>query len=143
MRRALCLVLLVGCGDDGGSVQKDAAAGDGMMIDGQLVDAPRPVDAGIDAQQFVLSVTCPGGTLPTITSTDGELFYTPNSVTIAQNDIVKFVTSATHDVVPNTTNSDPGLRVAKNETRCLQFTITGTLGFHCGPHGFQGTIVVN
>jgi plastocyanin len=40
------------------------------------------------------------------------------------------------------TTSDSGLHVNFNETKCLKFTKQGTFGFHCGPHGFLGTITV-
>jgi plastocyanin len=29
-----------------------------------------------------------------------------------------------------------------SETKCFMFTQAGMFGFHCGPHQFNGTIVV-
>jgi plastocyanin len=67
---------------------------------------------------------------------------------ITQGQIVQFVMPSSHDVVPGhvpTDNSiaDPGLMVNFSETKCLMFTQTGMYGFHCGPHMFNGTIIVN
>jgi plastocyanin len=45
-------------------------------------------------------------------------------------------------VTPDDTMSDPGLRVNYGETKCLMFTLKGTFGFHCVPHLFTGTVVV-
>lgn len=91
----------------------------------------------------VVPVTCPAGTVPTVTTDDNTSSYSPMATTIAVGGIVKFVTSLEHNVVPNTiTNTDPGLVVGFNQTRCLEFTVAGTYGFACGPHGFVGTVTV-
>ncbi len=100
-------------------------------------------DAPMQASQTVNQVTCPATPAGTVTTTDATFAFNPNAVTISQNGIVKFTMSSIHDVVPNTTGSDPGLNVGFNTTACLQFTAKGTFGFHCGPHGFTGTITVN
>jgi plastocyanin len=102
-------------------------------------DAAPPIDA---APPTVMAVTCPGGTVPTVTTDDNTFAFTPSSTTISLGQIVKFTTSLTHNVVPNPTASDPGLVVDFNKTKCLQFTHAGTFGFHCAPHGFAGTITV-
>lgn len=104
-----------------------------------------PADARIDAPPpTVLAVTCPATPDKTISAIDGnDTTYTPSSVTIVVNQIVKFTMPSSHDVVPNTIGtSDPGLTVNFNETKCLMFTKTGTFGFHCGPHTFAGTVIV-
>lgn len=102
-------------------------------------------DAAVDMNtNQVLPVTCPSGTVPTVTTDDNSSSFMPMSTPISVNGIVKFVTSLEHNVVPNTiTNTDPGLTVGFNTTKCLQFTVAGTFGFACGPHGFVGTVVVN
>jgi plastocyanin len=51
--------------------------------------------------------------------------------------------STTHNVVPTTTMSDPGLNVPFGGTKCLMFTKPGTFKFKCAPHGFSGTVTVN
>ncbi len=106
-------------------------------------DSTKKTDAPMQASQTVNQVNCPATPDATVTTTDATFSYSPNAVTINQNGIVKFTMSAIHDVVPNSTGSDPGLNVGFNTTACLQFTAKGTFGFHCGPHGFTGTITVN
>jgi plastocyanin len=91
----------------------------------------------------VMAVDCTANPpAQTIAEQDPMFNFIPTSVTINQNQDVKFMTSSSHDVVPNTTMSDPGINVPFNMTVCLKFTAKGTFGFHCGPHGFQGTVIV-
>jgi plastocyanin len=66
------------------------------------------------------------------------LSYSPASTTIAANGVVKFTLGATHDVASSTS----GLSVGLGGTKCLKFPTAGTYQFHCTPHGFTGTIVV-
>ncbi len=139
---ASLLVILTACGgDDGGGTPRDAAVGDGRGVDApKLVDASL-FDAPPDAQAFVLEVTCDGSEAETVTTSGSS--FSPMAVTIAQNEVVKFVMPGNHNVVPDsTTTTDPGINVSFNETKCLQFTIVGTFGFKCMPHGFKGSITV-
>jgi len=90
----------------------------------------------------VVTVDCASVTpAATIMETDGSFAFMPTAATIMQNQAVKFITSTTHNIVPNAGN-DPGLTVPFNTTACLKFTAKGTFMFHCGPHGFQGTVTV-
>jgi plastocyanin len=145
MRRlalALALVVLAACGSDAGK-KTDAAM---PPKDAPRIDAARdarPVDAGVDAPQHVFEIVCPPAPAATITTNDGVDAYMPSAVTISQNGIVLFTTSNFHNVVPNPMNSDPGLNVGFAQSKCLQFTTTGTFGFHCSVHGFTGTVTVN
>jgi plastocyanin len=102
-------------------------------------------DAAVDAPVVakVAEVTCPATPDATVMTVDGTFSYMPNAVTITQGQVVKFTTSSTHDVAPNTTGSDPALRVGFGATKCFRFTVPGTYGFHCTPHAFTGTITVN
>lgn len=120
-------------------MRRDAAMIDGVMTDA-TIDA-RPIDAGPDAQAFVLTVAC-GSEVGTITTTASA--YSPDTLTINQNEVVKFDMPAGtfHDVEPDATGSDPGLVVGFSTVKCLQFTVTGTFGFHCSVHQFTGSIVV-
>ncbi len=122
----LCL-LLGACGDDGGNGTPDAPVG---------VDAPTA---------SVMKVTCPAQVAATVTTTDASFSYSPMATTITVGSVVKFNTSASHNVKPNpvANKTDPGLDVGFNEMACLKFTATGTFGFFCSPHGFAGTITVN
>jgi plastocyanin len=147
---ALALVLAAcGGGDDATKAKDDAATtpSDGdTNSDAPPVDST-PADAGVDAHIGVLSVTCDGSEVETVTTTapsDATAMFTPDAITISQNDVVKFIMPSAHNVVPDPTAdlTDPGLRVNFNQTKCLQFTETGTFGYKCGPHGFKGTVTV-
>jgi plastocyanin len=100
-----------------------------------MVDAP----AGGNK---VVTVDCATVTpAATIMTDDADFKFTPASATISVGSAVKFVMSGSHDVVPNT-GQDAGLNVGLGQTACLKFTAAGTYSFHCGPHGFQGSVTV-
>jgi len=128
-RFAMCVMVLAACGgDDGKSI--DAATGSGQP------DAPAAT---------VQMVTCPA--TPAATVMTSGFMYAPVMTMITQGQIVQFVMPSSHDVVPghnaaDSTIADPGLTVGFGETKCLMFTQNGMYGFHCGPHHFDGTIVV-
>ena len=117
---------LVAC--DGGTMQ---------MPDAKMVDA--------GSTNKVVDVTCPATPDATVITTDASSSYMPMATTISVNGVVKFTTSLSHNVVPNSlaTLTDPGLNVGFNTTKCLKFTMSGTYGFRCGPHSFVGTVTVN
>lgn len=127
--------MIAGCGDDGGETRIDASVSNGM-------DDAKPIDAPPDAQAFVLTVPCEGDEVDIVT-TEG-FKYQPMNTEISVDGVVKFVMSpgSGHNVLPQP-GGDPGLVVPFGETRCLQFTMAGTFGFRCGPHGFIGTVIVN
>lgn len=121
----------------------------GSPSDAARTDAPAPADASVDAPPdapvaaTVVTVTCPATPAKSITaSNSNDQTYMPSSVSITVGQVVKFTMPSSHDVEPNPTMSDPGLRVDFSETKCLSFTRPGTFGFHCGPHQFTGTVVV-
>jgi plastocyanin len=73
--------------------------------------------------------------------------YAPMTTNITQGQVVQFVMPASHNVVPghvpsDSTLADSSLNVNFSETKCFMFTSPGMFGFHCGPHSFNGTIVV-
>ncbi|HEU4734785.1 MAG TPA: hypothetical protein VFT22_43135 [Kofleriaceae bacterium] len=115
----------------------------GSSDSGSSPDAPSARDAPAPA---VVAVTCPATVPLTVDAPDGELrfVFTPATPSIAVGGIVKFTTHAEHDVVPDpaAAQTDQGLDVDFNSTRCLMFTRTGTFGFKCAPHGFKGAITV-
>jgi plastocyanin len=126
----VAMMLVTACGgkDDGG--------------DGSGVDAPAGVDAAVAT--VVVVDPCPATPDAEVTTDDATFAYMPKDTTIAQGQVVRFVTSSTHDVNPATNKpSDPGLKVGFNKMTCLRFTATGTFNFFCGPHGFSGSITVN
>jgi len=91
----------------------------------------------------VTSVTCPATPGGTITAVNGTNAYSPATVTVAVDGVVKFVMPSSHNVVAGPNNTiDTGVAVAFSATTCLKFAKAGTYGFHCGPHGFTGTVVV-
>jgi plastocyanin len=104
------------------------------------VDAAPPIDA---SPPTAMMVTCPATPAASISTSDtNDLSFMPSSVSITVGQIVKFTMSLTHSVEADTTMSDPGLAVAKGATKCLMFTKAGTFGFHCNPHGFRGSVIV-
>jgi plastocyanin len=112
--------------------------------DSKTPDAPAQHDAP-GGGATVQMVTCPG--TPAATVTTSGFMYSPTSVTIMQGQVVQFTMPSSHDVVPghvpsDSTISDSGLTVNFSETKCLMFTQTGSYGFHCMPHSFNGTVVV-
>jgi plastocyanin len=101
----------------------------------------RTVDA--DTAPSVRTVTCPPGSMPMVTTSDGTMMFSPASTTISAHGIVKFVTSSIHNVAPNPAKaSDPNLSVNFNTTACLEFDKPGTFNFYCSVHHFEGMIVV-
>lgn len=110
----------------------------------------KPVDASDQpmadaAAPSVRVVTCPPGSQPTVTATGNgnSATYVPTSTTISVGGIVEFNMPTAHNVTPNTTSSDPGLKVDYGADVCLEFDKAGTFNFHCQAHGFMGTIVVH
>lgn len=102
-----------------------------------MIDAPPPPPA------TVVAVACPATPAKAITADDNnDNTYMPSSVSITMGQIVKLTMPGSHDVEPNRAMSDPGLSVGFGETKCLMFNRRGTFGFHCGPHQFIGTVVV-
>lgn len=129
-RLALCALVMAACGGSD-SKTPDAAAGSGQH------DAPPAT---------VQMIACPPA--PTAVVMTSGFMFAPMTTTITQGQIVQFVMPSDHDVVPghvptDSSIADPGLSVNFAETKCLMFTQTGMYGFHCGPHSFNGTIVVN
>jgi plastocyanin len=127
-RFALCALMVAACGGS----------------DNKAADAPAQHDSASSAT--VQMVTCPA-TPAAVVMTSG-FAYSPMMTTITQGQIVQFVMPSIHNVVSGHTPADsaiadPGLSVQFNETKCFMFTQTGTYGFHCGPHSFNGTIMVN
>lgn len=128
MRRVALVFALAGCG--GGGTTVDAPAIDMMPA----IDAPPAT---------VMKVTCPATPDAMIGTTTGTPYaYVPMTASIPVGGVVQFVMPAIHDVEPNASMSDSGLHAPFNTTTCLRFTKAGTFGFHCGPHGFTGTITV-
>lgn len=124
---SLACLILAACGSSGSS-----APG------APTVDAPPPT---------VHSVTCPLSAVPTVMTTDDTFAYDPMTTAIGVGDIVKFVMSPAHNVIPlanptSTMQTDPGLRVGFGQTACLKFDKAGTFSFQCMAHAFVGTIIV-
>lgn len=69
--------------------------------------------------------------------------FIPKATTIPAKEVVKFVITAEHFVLPNTlVTTDQLLMVRRGETKCFKFNTPGTYGFLCGVHSFTGTITV-
>jgi len=134
MARFTSIVLtcaLAACGSSSSS-SSDAA--------GTKTDAP--------ASMTVTTVSCTGITpAATVTINSNGNGYNPPTTTINQGQVVLFTTASDHDVTPghqpaDSAIADPGIHVDFNMTGCRMFTETGSYGFHCSIHGFNGTITV-
>jgi plastocyanin len=126
-RLAFVLLALAACGGDDNNSMPDAQVS---------IDSPALA---------VQAVTCPATPDATVITMNSN--YMPMSTTISQGQVVRFMLEASHDAEPghvpsDSTVADPGLHVGFGETKCLMFTQTGMYGFHCGPHMFSGTIIV-
>lgn len=100
---------------------------------------------GDAAGQTVMAVTCPATVPLTVDApdSDNKFVFTPANMPISVGSIVKFTMHSDHTVVPNPLEmTDAGLKVNRNETKCLMFTRAGTFGFQCGMHHFVGTVTV-
>lgn len=108
-------------------------------------DAPKAIDA---PPPTVVMVACPMTPAATITTSDIVFNFSPPSTMITQGQIIQFTMSPAHNVAPGHVGggpaaiSDPGTSVGFGMTKCLMFTQTGTFGFHCVPHVFDGTVIV-
>ncbi len=140
----LPLLLAIGCGSDD-TKPIDASTIDGLRRDA-AVDAPPLIDAPVDAPTAVQRVDCTTATIAQ-TVTTSNFTFTPNTVTINANQVIKFAPEANlHNVVPSTTGpTDPGFRSgALGEVACLRFTVAGPFHWRCGPHStMTGIVTVN
>ena len=124
MKRFL-LIMLAACGGDDGPTNT-------------MTDA-----MGSGTTNKVVEVTCPATADGAVTVNASGDAYVPKTQTVPLNAVVKFTMTGGHDATPNTlTTTDPGLKVGLGQTKCLKFTATGTFGFFCSPHGFNGTVTV-
>jgi len=124
MYKASLVLLVVASCDTGG--------GQSSAIDAAPDTPPIPV---------VALSSCPPVVAATIM--DSPTMFIPKETNIPAKEVVKFVITAEHFVIPNTlTTTDPALMVARGETKCFKFNVPGTYGFLCGVHSFTGTITV-
>jgi len=111
----------MGCGGGGSTTTADAT-----------IDAPAPVIAMSSCPNVVDAVIM-----------DSPTTFVPKETTVGRGGIVKFDITSEHFVLPNTlVPTDSLLNVARGETKCFKFMVSGTYGFLCGVHGFTGTITV-
>lgn len=144
MRSLIPLLALAACSSTSSTNPNPNPDASNTPVDASTDGRP-PIDAAPDAPPppaTVVAVTCPATPARSITATNNQDVYVPDSVTITVNQVVRFTMPSDHNVTPDTTMSDPGLAVNYSETKCLMFTRTGTFGFHCVPHGFTGTVIV-
>lgn len=112
---ASLLIPLAACGgDDGGSTEVDASS------------------------STVTRVNCGGATIAATVTAPGFAF-TPMSSTITTGQIVQFDMPSSHNAVSDTAGL---FRADFNAATCYRFDAVGSYGFHCEPHSFTGTIVV-
>jgi plastocyanin len=118
---SLVLMSLVACGgggDDDGTGDDDGAAPDATA-------------------SSVVEVDCASATIAETITTSG-FAYSPESVTISASEVVEFTPAGSHDVASN----DGLFSVGFGGHKCFRFEEAGTFDFHCTPHLFVGTVIV-
>lgn len=119
---SIAVLVVAGC---------EAGGGQSVTIDAAPDVPPTPV----------VELECPATVAGTIM--DSPTAFIPKATTINIGQVVKFVITAEHFVLPNTlTTTDPALNVKRGETKCFKFNTAGVYGFLCGVHSFTGTITV-
>jgi plastocyanin len=106
-------------------------------------DAPATPDAAPDAPPVpvVELASCPMTVASTVTDT--PTMFVPTTSTIAIGQVVKFVITSEHYVIPNPLKTtDDALMVGRGQTKCFKFNVAGDYNFLCGVHSFPGNIVV-
>lgn len=97
-------------------------------------DGGTPVDAPAAS---VVRVDCAGATIAATVAAPGFAFE-PQATMISAGQVVQFTMPVSHNAV-----SDEGMFTAGfNASTCFRFDAARTYPFHCEPHGFTGTIVV-
>ena len=93
-------------------------------------------------------------TIVEVSSTDGDMSFSPVDLTISAGDTVRFVMSATHNAIEvsqdtydtrGVTPLDGGFQVTFNETKEVTFSEPGVHYYVCTPHvtiDMVGTITV-
>ena len=106
-------------------------------------DIPATPDAAPDAPPVpvVALASCPSTVAATVTDT--PTMFVPKTSMIAIGQVVKFVITSEHYVIPNPLKTtDDALMVGRGQTKCFQFNVAGDYNFLCGVHSFPGDIVV-
>lgn len=107
--------------------------------DSPHADEPAPAPpAGETDDLSAVAVDCASATIAQTVTTPG-FFFQPAQTTIKVGDVVKLAPSPDHDVV---SDSSADFSLSLGEEGCFRFDVAGTYPFHCRPHGFKGTIVV-
>jgi plastocyanin len=92
--------------------------------------------AAPDANQDVVSVTCPGA--PAATFVTSGFAYSPTTATVSVGDIVEFHPGTGHDV----NDANNAFHVGLGGDACFQFMAADSYTFHCSIHNFEGTLNV-
>ncbi len=155
VRLALSVLLFaVACADDEQAAPIDAATIDGATADAPVdapgIDAPTDaigIDAPVDAPSSVQMISCIGANpAQTITITGVPSAFTPSSVTITANQVIRFDPAGTfHNMTSGTppSNANGIFATPNSQEACLRFTQAGTFAYYCSIHLFTGTITVN
>ncbi len=101
------------------------------------------IDAAPDSPPVavVALASCPSTVASTVTDT--PTMFVPVTSTISIGQVVKFVITSEHFVIPNPLKTtDDALMVSRGQTKCFQFNVAGDYNFLCGVHSFPGNIIV-
>jgi plastocyanin len=98
-------------------------------------DDPSPDGGPIETSVF--EVDCAEAAVVATVETAGAS-YSPDQLTIAAGEVVRFDLGLGHDV----RSDDDLFRLGFGADACLRFDEPGVFGYFCGPHGFRGEITV-
>jgi plastocyanin len=113
-----------------------AAAACGSSSNNNTIDSP----ASSTVQALSCSGITPAATV-TVTGTTSFMF-SPMTVSIHPNDVVRFMTSSFHPVQSGTPSAPDGKFGPTSGDNCFKFTAAGTFPFFCNVHLFTGTVTV-
>ena len=129
-------------GDDGATTAGTTDSTDGATTSTDATDGADGTDQ------------TPAGTTHEVTTADGDMTFTPENLTIAAGDTVRFFMSPTHNAIEvskdtydalGITALDGGFAVNFGETKEVTFTEPGIHYYVCTPHvkiNMIGTITV-
>jgi plastocyanin len=107
------------------------------------LEVPETPDAAPDAPPVpvVALDSCPASVAVTIM--DSPTMFIPKTSTITIGQVVKFVITSEHYVIPNPLKTtDDALMIGRGQTKCFRFNVAGSYNFLCGVHSFPGEIIV-
>lgn len=145
------LALITACANDRDTVDRT----DGSELDAETFDArTNTPDATVpppDARpSTVVEVICADAAITVdVTAPGFQFLFSPDDgapasqYTIGLNQDVRFTMPGGHSAVSGMPNQPDGqFKTDFGEVRCFRFTAAGSFPFHCIPHQFSATLIV-